>query len=70
MQLAPVSACSTMLLGIPLALAKQLQAGAVENEVDGAVMSGSARLTIGEPATTPGRGRTAGLAVRDAGVPE
>jgi hypothetical protein len=56
MQLAPVPTCSAVLLGIPLALTEQLQAGAVEHEVSGAVMPGSARLTIGESATTPGQG--------------
>jgi len=54
-QLAPVPACSAVLLGIPLALTEQLQPGAVEHKVNGAIMPGGARLTIGEPATTPGQ---------------
>jgi hypothetical protein len=43
-----------------LALAEQLQAGAVEHEVDGAIVPRSARLATGEPATTPGQGRMVG----------
>jgi hypothetical protein len=50
-----VPACSAVLLGIPLALTEQLQAGAVEHEVNGAIMRRSARLATGEPATTPGQ---------------
>jgi hypothetical protein len=34
---------------VPLALTEQLQAGIVEPKVNGAVMPGAAKLTIGEP---------------------
>jgi hypothetical protein len=34
---------------VPLALTEQLQAGIIEPKVNGAVMPGAAKLTIGEP---------------------
>jgi hypothetical protein len=40
-------ACSAVLLGIPLALTEQLQPGAVEHEVNGAVMTPSCRAARG-----------------------
>jgi hypothetical protein len=62
MQLAPVPACSTMLLGIPLALAKQLQPGAVEHEVNKVIMpreAGDRRTRDHAGTAWCGPGRTA-----------
>src|SRR5918993_697220 len=55
MQLAPGAAGSAGLLVIPLALLELLQAGAVEQQVQGAVWD-DLRPAIGKGATTPAQG--------------
>ena len=53
-ELAPLSPGATVLLRVPLALSEQLQAGAVQHQVQGTVVAGNARLATGEGATTSG----------------
>lgn len=51
-ELAPSPADTPMFLRVPLALAKQLQASAVQHEVNRIGMRGHRRLATGEAATT------------------
>ena len=55
-ELAPLPPRATVLLGVPLALPEQLQAGAVQHEMHGPFVPGNTRLTTSEGATTPGQG--------------
>src|SRR5918993_1155889 len=55
MQLAPGPAGSAVLLVIPLALLEQLEAGAVEQQVQGAAWE-EVRPAIGKGATAPAQG--------------
>ena len=56
MQLAPPPWLAAMLLRIPLALTEDLQAGAVQHDVNRPVMADSTRLASGEAAATPAQG--------------
>ncbi len=53
-ELAPLPPGAAVLLRVPLSLAEQLQAGAVEHQVHGAVVAGNPRLATGEGPTRPG----------------
>jgi len=54
-ELTPLPARATVLLGIPLALPEQLQAGAVQHEVHGPVVPDNPGLAAGEGPTAPGK---------------
>ncbi len=60
MRLAPPSRLAAMLLGLPLALTEDLQARAVQHDVNRSVMAGSTRLASGEAVATPAEGRMVG----------
>jgi hypothetical protein len=60
MQLAPLPWLATVLLGIPLALTEDLQARAVQHDVNRSVMADSTRLASGEAAAAPAQGRVVG----------
>jgi hypothetical protein len=52
-----------MLLGIPLTLTEDLQASAVQNDVNGPVMADSTRLASGEAAAAPLKVEWSGTAI-------
>ena len=60
MQLAPLPWLAAVLLGIPLAWTEDLQARAVQHDVNRSVMAGNTRLASGEAAATPAQGRVVG----------
>ena len=60
MQLAPPSRLAAVLLGIPLAWTEDLQARAVQHDVNRPVMADSTWLASGEAAAAPAEGRMVG----------
>ena len=56
MQLAPLSWLAAVLLRIPLTLTEDLQAGAVQHDVDGFVMADRTRRASGEATAAPAQG--------------
>ena len=60
MELSPGSAHPAVLLGIPLTLAEQFQAGAVQHEMDRASAGDDARMLAGKCPASPAQRRMVG----------